>query len=46
LPSRLEIVWPSGVKQTIDNIKPNAFVTVREGMGIASSQPIVFNVPK
>ena len=38
----LEIVWPSGQKDTITDIKPNQSVTVQEGKGIASAAAIVF----
>ncbi len=38
----LEIVWPSGQKDTISEVKPNQFITVKEGKGIASAQPIAF----
>ena len=38
----LELVWPSGKKDSIANIKPNQFVTVQEGKGIIAQQPIVF----
>jgi enediyne biosynthesis protein E4 len=36
----LEIVWPSGRKDTIPDIKPNQFITVKEGKGIISAQPV------
>jgi hypothetical protein len=39
----LEIVWPSGQKESVPNIKPNQFITVKEGTGITSAQPIVFS---
>ena len=39
----IEIVWPSGQKDTIPDIKPNQFITVKEGKGIISAQPIVFS---
>jgi hypothetical protein len=38
----LEIVWPSGLKDSIAKIKPNHFVTVQEGRGIISELPIAF----
>jgi hypothetical protein len=38
----LEIVWPSGKTDSITGIKANQFITVQEGKGIISSQPIVF----
>jgi enediyne biosynthesis protein E4 len=39
----IEIVWPGGQKDTIPNIRPNQFITVKEGKGIISAQPIVFS---
>ena len=39
----LEIVWPSGKKESISNIKPNQFLTLTEGKGISSKQPIEFS---
>ena len=41
-PTRLEIVWPSGARQTVDGIKANQFVTIRENKGVLSSDPIRF----
>ena len=38
----LEITWPSGHKDAIPDIKPNQFITVREGKGIISARPIGF----
>jgi hypothetical protein len=38
----LQIVWPSGKTDSMTGIKPNQFVTVQEGKGIISAQPIVF----
>jgi enediyne biosynthesis protein E4 len=38
----LEIVWPSGRKDTIPNISRNQFITVQEGKGIVAAQPILF----
>jgi hypothetical protein len=38
----MTIVWPSGQKDSIANIKPNQFITVQEGKGIVAAQPIVF----
>jgi hypothetical protein len=37
----LEIVWPSGQKDTIPDVKANQFITVKEGKGVVSVQPIV-----
>jgi len=36
----LVVVWPSGQKDQIPNIKPNQFISVKEGKGILSAQPI------
>jgi len=41
----IEIAWPSGRKDSIAEVKPNQFVTVKEGKGIVSSYPIVFVKP-
>jgi enediyne biosynthesis protein E4 len=41
----IEIAWPSGRKDSITEVKPNQFVTVKEGKGIVSSYPIVFVKP-
>jgi hypothetical protein len=38
----LEIVWPSGQKDTIPNVRANQFITVKEGKGIIAAQPISF----
>jgi len=38
----LEIVWPSGKKDSIPDLKPNQFITVAEGKGVVAAQPIVF----
>jgi enediyne biosynthesis protein E4 len=39
---RLEILWPSGHKDILANVKPNQFVTIQEGKGIVSSMPLPF----
>jgi hypothetical protein len=39
---RLQIVWPSGRKESIADVKPNQFVTIQEGKGILSAGPIPF----
>lgn len=38
----LEIVWPSGKRESIANITPNQFITLTEGKGISSDRPIEF----
>ncbi len=42
----LEIVWPSGNKESARDIQPNQFVTLQEGKGIVSQQPIQLAGPK
>jgi hypothetical protein len=44
-PVKLEIVWPGGAKQTVDGVKANQFVTIREGRGVTSSGTIRFAEP-
>ena len=41
----MTIVWPSGHKDSIPNVKPNQFVTVQEGKGIIASRLVVFAPP-
>jgi hypothetical protein len=36
----LEVIWPSGQKDRIGEIKPNQSITVKEGKGMISAQPI------
>lgn len=38
----VEVVWPGGHKETLPGVKANQFVTVREGKGIVSAEPVVF----
>jgi hypothetical protein len=38
----LQIAWPSGKTDSVTGIKPNQSITVQEGKGIISAQPIVF----
>ena len=40
---RVEIVWPSGQKDSIPNVKPNQFITVQEGKGVISALPMPFS---
>ena len=40
--SRLQILWPSGHKDSIEDVKPNQFVIMQEGKGIVSAIPIHF----
>jgi hypothetical protein len=39
----LEIVWPSRKKEMLKDIEPNQFLTLLEGKGIQSKQPISFS---
>ena len=36
----LEIVWPSGRKDAVSNLKPDQFVTIEEGKGVIDARPI------
>ena len=38
----LQILWPSGRKDSIANIHPDQFITVKEGKGVIAAQPINF----
>lgn len=38
----LEIRWPSGHKDSIADVAPDQFITVKEGKGIVAAQPIHF----
>ena len=42
----LEIIWPSGKKEAFKDIEPNQFLTLLEGKGIQSKQPISFSSSK
>lgn len=39
----LQIVWPSGKKESFIGIKANQAITIEEGKGIVSAQPIAFS---
>jgi len=41
----LEIQWPSGQKDVINDLKANQFVVVQEAKGLVSATPIVFAKP-
>jgi hypothetical protein len=41
----LEIVWPSGKRESVADIKPNQFITLKEGKGMISAEPITFSGP-
>ncbi len=38
----LEITWPGGSKEIVQNIKPNQSITLQEGKGVVASEPIIF----
>ncbi|MGH9901487.1 MAG: CRTAC1 family protein, partial [Pyrinomonadaceae bacterium] len=38
----LEIVWPSGRRDTIPEVKANQSIVVQEGQGIVKAEPIIF----
>jgi enediyne biosynthesis protein E4 len=40
--SRLQILWPSGHKDSIEDVKPNQSVIIQEGKGIVSATPTHF----
>jgi hypothetical protein len=40
--SRLQILWPSGHKDAMQDVKPNQLVIIQEGKGIISATPIHF----
>ena len=42
----LEIVWPNGGKESIPHIAANQFITIKEGAGILSAEPISFTPPR
>jgi hypothetical protein len=42
----LDIVWPSGKKESLSDIKPNQAITLKEGSGIISATPIKVTVPQ
>jgi enediyne biosynthesis protein E4 len=39
----LQIVWPSGKKESFSDIKPDQTLTLEEGKGILGMQPILFS---
>jgi hypothetical protein len=41
----IEIIWPSGQKDSLSKIGANQFITVKEGSGIISARPIAFGKP-
>jgi hypothetical protein len=41
----IEIQWPSGAKESVSKVSSNQFITIKEGSGIASSDPLAFAKP-
>ena len=39
----VEIVWPSGKKESMSGVKPNQLLILQEGRGVISAQPIVLS---
>jgi hypothetical protein len=42
---RLEIVWPSGRKDSLADVQPNQFLTIQEGKGIVAAKATNFTAP-
>jgi hypothetical protein len=38
----VEVVWPSGHKDSLSQVKANQFIIVQEGKGVVSAAPIQF----
>jgi hypothetical protein len=38
----LEIVWPSGEKASVQQVKANQLIVVQEGQGVMKAEPIIF----
>ena len=36
---RIEILWPSGIRESLANIPPNQFLTIKEGRGLEKADP-------
>ena len=43
--SSIEVAWPSGRVDVASEVNGNQFITIKEGVGITASQPIVFARP-
>src|SRR5271170_1585361 len=41
----IEIIWPSGQKESLSKISANQFITIKEGSGIISAKTIAFGKP-
>jgi hypothetical protein len=42
---KVEIAWPSGAKETLNNLAVDRFYTVQEGKGVISTHPAVASPP-
>jgi hypothetical protein len=42
----LTIAWPSGHKDTLENLTPNQSITIQEGKGILAAHQIAFQKEK
>jgi hypothetical protein len=42
----VEVKWPGGKRETIEGVKPNQAITLQEGKGMVSGQPILFSAVK
>lgn len=41
----IEVVWPSGRTDTLQDVSANQAITIQEGVGMLTHQPIVFGTP-
>ncbi|HXU37414.1 MAG TPA: CRTAC1 family protein [Blastocatellia bacterium] len=41
----IEVIWPGGRKETLSDISANQAITIQEGKGVVSTQPIVLSAP-
>jgi hypothetical protein len=39
----IEIVWPSGKRESFTGVKPNQAITLQEGKGIVAQEPVLFS---
>ncbi len=39
----VEIVWPSGKRESFTGVKPNQAITLQEGKGIVAQEPVLFS---
>jgi hypothetical protein len=42
----LTIAWPSGHKDTLENLTPNQSITIQEGKGILAAHQVAFQKEK